>query len=1019
MATESFRYIEYSDNNVFINEQGRIELVKYAKNLSFYVSFDGMFRANYHEGQRDPAIAGNATIENWGVFGQHLLLENGSVLYDKNNFENVTEKGSIQFRLKPNFAHAYGYQEFLAEGDVTLPVFPKIQTTHSKFGGGALDITGGYEKYITYNINNISSMVQQGAITFYTKCNYINKPYDDVTFFSIGDETNKNKIELIHKSTGELTAKIYDQFGDLIDELSFMWSADNNWNEVSLSFDINIGTIKLFLNGTEYVSSSATGVRTVPVGSITIGGNRSDFFIDDFAIFNNNKYISNYTRRNTSLKHSNEVIVSASYDTSYNLNIGSSPVITSLIPASTNYGFKIVVGENSENISVLLQEGDTLQDIVNKIHTQITEDNVTVALLNNRIRISTKTKGSKVNILPPTQVGLFNLIPVLGGVGDSVFPNPPTTSVKLFDFYNGTNNQNRMYLEHTDSSHLQFVIYNSDGVKKVDKNLGLWNNSLYEWYAFEINWNKTIAEVFIDGQLLDAVKTGFIRGGGTDLILRAAENSPYGFDELIIYNTKMNKEDYNIPQYALTPYTTSDPYIDIHFGSGFKNYEVADLILNCSSNIHFVVKVGNKWFYYYAGEWRESNGTFQLSNSPSVLETKFSDLLFEESLDIIIRAFFHSDGYDPAWLDEISIITESGGSQPAVIVGTVSLLNPVNLSTNYNVIITTNKDSVEVDVSSAAADINNVTLEEIKQAINNAKVPGLAPASDDGKGHLILRTTDTGKDAVINISEGVTSDALDIVWGFEVSDIGSQATGHFFDYTEIYRWIRAQLGAPTVPVELTDEQLQDCVTPAVYWYNYYRNAKENIVYATLEGNVRDGWKIPEEVAGEDNIIEIIMSPRFPYVFYTGRTDLVGQVYMQWFFQQHQRDLRHMVGDYYLTMSVQKDLNNIMGTELKWHFYNGRLFLNPEPPMGAEIGIRFRSAVSLNEINTNVFIRDYALGRAKTILGTIRSTFGGVIPGGSEMLTLRGESLIAEGKEEMETVITKMQQLSEPLGFDWG
>ena len=277
-------------------------------------------------------------------------------------------------------------------------------------------------------------------------------------------------------------------------------------------------------------------------------------------------------------------------------------------------------------------------------------------------------------------------------------------------------------------------------------------------------------------------------------------------------------------------------------------------------------------------------------------------------------------------------------------------------------------------------------------------------------------------DVLISISQGSTNNALPLIWNASNKESSSYKEITYqppFNYDELFRWIRSQLGAPTAPVELTDEQLQDCVAPAVYWYNYYRNARENTIYVTLEGNSKDGWEIPEEVGGEDNIIELIMKPRFPYTFYAGRTDIVGHVYMQWFFMQHQTNLRHMAGDYYLIMSTQKDINNIMGTEVKWNFYNGRLFINPTPPPGMNIGIRFRSAIPLNEINTNIFIRNYALGKAKTILGTIRSTFGGMVPGGNEMLTLRGEALIAEGKEEMERVIQTMQQLTEPLGFDWG
>lgn len=1017
MATETFRFIEYSDKDVFIEQQGKIELKEYADNLVLYSSFDDSLNANYFEASKVPTITGQATTENWGVFGKHLLLEDGSLRYDALNFSQLTERGSIQLRVKPNFSNNFGYQEFLSEGDISLPIFPKIQTNSSRFGGASLNLVGGYEKYITYPIDNVSSLVQKGTITFFVSCNYTGIPQEDVVFLTIGDETDQNKIEIKHKSTGQLTALIYDQLGNLATELSFSWSADTSWNEISLSFDMNEGNNLLFLNGTAYTFSSHTSTRTTPVGNITVGGSYADFFIDDLAIFSEPVYTSNYTPRTSSIKTTAEyLLLLARFDTSFNLTVGSNVFISSLYPVNNGFGFKVLVKEDYIHVFITLEEGDTLQDIVNKIHDEISGTSISVNLNNGRIRISSVEKGRKVSIEDPDG-DVPSLINILQGLDEPAYPNAPSSSVNIIDLYNGANNQNRLSLIHTDDSHLRFVMYNASGIKKVDRDLGLWNNEIYTWYAIEISWNKTIAEIFIDGMLLDAVKTGFMRGNGTHLYINSVGS--YGFDELIVYNAQKNKEDYVVSQYALTPYTTSIPYIDIFFGSGFKEHEVAGLNLNCSSNIHFVVKVGNVWYYYYSGAWRTSDASFAQSSTPSVMETKFDDLIFEEEQDVTIRAYFHSDGFTLAWIDEITIVTEIGEAQPAMIKGTVSLLEPVDLSSDYNIVITTSVGSNEVDLSAYASDSSNVTLEEIKIAIDNANIPGLAPASDDGNGRLILRTEETGKDTFISISEGTVDDALSIVWGFEATDIGSQATGQYFDYTEIFRWIRSQLGAPTAPVELTDEQLQDCVAPAVYWYNYYRNARENTMYITLEGNPRDGWKIPQEVGGEDNIIEIIMKPRFPYTFYAGRTDIVGQIYLQWFFMQHQTNLRHMVGDYYLVVSTQKDINNIMGTEVKWNFYNGKLFIHPTPPQGMNIGIRFRSAISINEINTNIFIRNYALGKAKTILGTIRSTFGGAVPGGNEMLTLRGEALIAEGKEEMENVIQTMQKLTEPLGFDWG
>jgi len=230
------------------------------------------------------------------------------------------------------------------------------------------------------------------------------------------------------------------------------------------------------------------------------------------------------------------------------------------------------------------------------------------------------------------------------------------------------------------------------------------------------------------------------------------------------------------------------------------------------------------------------------------------------------------------------------------------------------------------------------------------------------------------------------------------------------------------LGAPVIPVELTDEQLENCVGRAVYWYNYYREAKENLIYVTLSGNDTDGYDIPQEVGGEKNIIEIVVKPRFPFAYYTGGdvNNIMSNLYLQWMFQhgRNTTQFKDFIGDYYLTLNAEKDYNIILGAEFRWRFYNEKLFLNPKPD-GLQVAIIYKSAVAMDEINTNSLIRSYALGEAKKILGTIRAAFGGSIPGGTENIQLRGEAMIAEGQQEVDQALENMRKMSEPLFLEWG
>ncbi|MGV9141915.1 MAG: hypothetical protein ACOC1X_03155, partial [Promethearchaeota archaeon] len=147
--------------------------------------------------------------------------------------------------------------------------------------------------------------------------------------------------------------------------------------------------------------------------------------------------------------------------------------------------------------------------------------------------------------------------------------------------------------------------------------------------------------------------------------------------------------------------------------------------------------------------------------------------------------------------------------------------------------------------------------------------------------------------------------------------------------------------------------------------------------------------------------------------------IMSNIYMQWMFQRGRHaGFNDFLGDYYITLSAEKDYSIILGTEVRWRFYNGRIFINPVP-IGMDVIIVFRSALKIEEINTNTLIREYALGEAKKTLGNIRSTFGGQIPGGTENIQLNGDALKTEGQQEVEKALEKMMGLMEPFGFDFG
>ena len=611
--------------------------------------------------------------------------------------------------------------------------------------------------------------------------------------------------------------------------------------------------------------------------------------------------------------------------------------------------------------------------------------------------------GEKIHIEEP-DAGL-SLITLMGGVQEPVIPNAPTADIEFFKLApNDASHKNEISLTHTTDSHILIKMYDSNGVLKVDEDAGIWSNISTKYYEFELSWNNGIGQLFLGGNLKHVFITGFLRSESlTELVLSGNDNTDYHkIDEVILRNVYGHNTDYTPATVRLTKYYTEKPYIDVFFGNGFKEDEVKDLILTVSDlGTNFIVKIANTWYYYFSGAWRASDGTFSQSSSADVFEANFADLFFNENYDLDIRIFFDTDGSYNVWIDEISIIVEVGDETKATITGRVFLTAPVD-----NLIeITTDKATQIVNVASAAIDPTQATLAEIKQAIDDAQVPGLAPAADDGNGRLVLRSLESGTDSLIAIDHATSSSALDLIWDTEGStDIGEDddAIDEDTTFTELYRYIRSKLGAPLVPVELTDEQIDDCISSAIYNYNKWRNFKESIEFAQLKGNPSTGYDIPIIVGGEENITELVFTPRYPINYYDGRDSLMRNIYIQQIFDN--TNLVANAVDYHISLVSQQDLDILLNSAIRYEFINKKIFLYPNPPTSVNVGIKYKTALTLSEITNNQQVKEFALAEAKIALGTIRSTFGNAIPGGDGMLQLNGSELKAEGTQEKQLLL---------------
>lgn len=710
--------------------------------------------------------------------------------------------------------------------------------------------------------------------------------------------------------------------------------------------------------------------------------------------------------------------IKATFNNAYGQQNFIATTITNPFTAGT-YGFTLTVGSNSPvQISFDLAGAESFANIFSSISSGLSGYGATTnnALYSSShiIQVIAQNLADTISITAPSS-GL-NLITLLGGVGPSLMLNAPSTDTTLVSI-RGTANNNRIDLIHkASSSNIVLNMYDNSSNLIVNTVLGQWSNSYLSFYSFEFSFNDTMAQLFINGTLLGMAITGFTRQVQTDgsFILGWNGNDIYKIDELIVYNIYKHIQNYTPETTALTQYTTTVPYIDVDFGKGFIEGQISGMSIDASSNTDYVIQLGNQWYYYFSGAWYPSDGTFSQSISAAIIETQFSNLFFVETLNLTVRVYFESDGITPSYMNDITIQQVNDSNQEAMIFASIAINPTVDLSVNNMVTITTDQGSKQVNLASTATTPSAVTLLQIESAINAAHVPGLAPAKDDGNHHLVLESISTGIKASVMISNGTTNDALSLVWGSVTGGNGVDALLAPLDYSPIYNYVRSRLGAPIVPVELTDEQLGNLLAETITEYNRWRNYKEDLLYMNIPPGDNGGYTIPPVVGDPNNIVDVVFRPMMPFGYYQADADMASNLFMQYLFQKFGRPGQvGFLSDYWLALSTEKDMNLILGTEPRWEIIGDQLFITPVPTTSVQIGIKYRAALTINEILSDNLVKRYMLALAKILLGNIRSTFGNSIPGGTENIQLNGTDLVRQGEQELEKAEDQLIKQAEP------
>lgn len=166
--------------------------------------------------------------------------------------------------------------------------------------GGKLDLTGGGNKYVTFDgIDNVSTLTAVGTVRFRFSPNYNGSPVDSQIFLTLRDSQNPNNslIQLFHASNGSFFLLFNDDTGSnqLSNSVSPYVAVSGEEIEVEMSWDLNTGKVRFFGQGFLVADIDTTFSRSNPIDTIQIGDTGSNFSMRDLVFFSTVQHTANYT----------------------------------------------------------------------------------------------------------------------------------------------------------------------------------------------------------------------------------------------------------------------------------------------------------------------------------------------------------------------------------------------------------------------------------------------------------------------------------------------------------------------------------------------------------------------------------------------------------------------------------------------------------------------------------------------------------------------------------------------------
>lgn len=228
----------------------------------------------------------------------------------------------------------------------------------------------------------------------------------------------------------------------------------------------------------------------------------------------------------------------------------------------------------------------------------------------------------------------------------------------------------------------------------------------------------------------------------------------------------------------------------------------------------------------------------------------------------------------------------------------------------------------------------------------------------------------------------------------------------------VRKYVRFMLGSPTIEVELEDATIDAAVEQALSVYGTFKPTEKRGTINVLAG--QQVYTLTANQVGK-GIVEVF------------RPDLIGSpVSLDQFdvFKYHSFVPNLSPGDFMMERVWWKEVRMTAGADDDWYLdFNyddgtATFYINPTPSEACTLHYIYVVDPTLTQLpgSDDDWLKDYTLAMCKMILGEIRSKFSGV-DGAEGTITLNGDALKAEGKEEkqaLEEYLSNRGQVVPPL-----